>query len=132
MSTKNGLGPGTMDINGKKFATFVFEHDGTRYTMRALKQNEIDDAFDAATGPDTPDGKPGKVNYRLLNRMQLAKSVVEPAVTVDSLGELPSPEFSVILGHFNDLHTLPEANPTVPAGSAGPTSPGGGAPLPTT
>ncbi len=103
-------GPETIEVNGKQRAVVRFEYGATKYAVRELSQDEIDQTYDAATGPDD------KVNFRSLTRMQLAKAVVEPATTVDGLGELGSREFTTVLNHFNELHSLPAKVPTPPAG----------------
>lgn len=121
----NGIGPGTIEIDGERYATDTFEYDGTRFVVREISLDEGDVISEATTGPD------GKINFRLNTRMSLAKGIIEPAVTVDQIGKFGSRKFALVLDAFNKLNSLPPANPTPPAGSAGPTSPDGGAPSPT-
>lgn len=122
---KNGLGAGSIDIDGEKLATETFEFEGERFTVRELTIDEGDDILDAAT-----DDK-GKVNGRLNTRMLLAKALTDPVKTVEQVGKFGGRKYLTILRSFNKLNSLPIANPTLPAGSAEPTSPDGGEPLPT-
>lgn len=124
MSKSNGLGPGTIEIDGEKLATNTFELDGEKFTVRELLQDENDDIWDASLGAD------GKVNTRLNTRMALSKGLVTPAKSADEIGKFGTRKYGLILREFNRLNTIPAANPTPPAGSAGPTSPSGGAPTP--
>ena len=119
---QNGLGPTTVEIDGETYAASVFEYEGTRYTVREISIDEGDDITDAMTGPD------GKINQRAVNKMTLAKGIVEPPTTAEQVGKFPSRKYLTVLREFNKMNTLPLANPTPPAGSAGPTSPDGGAP----
>lgn len=123
----NGLGPGTIEIDGEILATETLEFRGERIVVRELLTSESDDAWDAALQPD---GK--TINTRLNTRMQMAKALVEPRKTIEEVSKLGSQKFLVILGAFNRLNSLPEGNPTPPAGSAGPTQPDGGAASPAT
>lgn len=123
---KNGLGAGSIEIDGERYATHAFDIDGTRYTVRELSVDEGDDAADAST-----DDK-GKFNTRLNTRMLLAKSIVEPTATVGQVGKFGSRKYLAVLQQFNRLNSLPVEVPTLPAGSAEPTSPDGGEALPTT
>ncbi len=122
----NGLGAGTIEIDGVQYATKTFDYEGVRYVVRELSVDEGDDIYDATIGPD---GK--TVNVRLNNRMYAAKGLVSPETSVEAIGKLPSRRFLAINREINALNSLPEANPTAPGGSPGPTSPAGGEPLPT-
>src|SRR5690348_9515720 len=121
----NGLGPGSIEIDGERYGTFVFEFDGERHTVRELSVDQFDEANEAATGPE------GKFNGSLQTRILLSKALVEPTKTPDQVGKFGNRKYLTVLRHFNDLNSLPPANPTPPAGSAGPTSPAGGEQLPT-
>lgn len=120
----NGLGPGHVEINGESYATETFDWEGSRYIVRELSLDESDEAIDMATGPD------GKTNDRLSTRAMLAKSLVEPSTGIEAIGKFGARKFSLVLAAFNRLNSLPVTNPTVPAGSAGATSPSGGEPSP--
>jgi len=124
-SKTNGLGPGSVEIDGERYGTFTFEIDGARMTVREISVDEGDDAAETATGPDK------QINGRLNSRLLLAKSIVEPVTSVEQVGKFGNRKYLAVLRHFNDLNSLPAENPTTPAGSAGPTSPAGGEPPPT-
>lgn len=117
-------GPGTVQIDDETYLTDTFEFDGTTFTMRELSVDEGDDIWEAAQNPDKT------TNNRLNTRMLLAKSVIEPVVTVDQVGKWGGRKYTTMLRHFNRLNSIDEANPTPPAGSAGPTPPAGGEPSP--
>lgn len=121
----NGIGPGSMDVDGEMLGTFTFEMDGTRHTVRELTVDEGDDAWEAAKGPD------GKVNDRLNTRMLLSKAMVSPTTSAEAIGKFGNRKYQMVLREFNKLNSLPLTNPTLPAGSAGLTSPDGGEPSPT-
>jgi hypothetical protein len=118
------LGPGTIEIEGERYATETFEYDGTRYTVRELSADEGDEIYDASK-----DAK-GEFNGRLNTRMLLSKGLVEPVTTIDGIGKFGSRKYSMVLRNWNKVNTLDEANPTPPAGSAEPTPPAGGEPSP--
>jgi hypothetical protein len=121
----NGLGPGTIEIDGETYGTFSWLEGAVKHTVRELSVDEGDDAAEAST-----DDK-GKFNSRLNTRLLLAKSLVEPKVTVDQVGKFGNVKYLTVLRHFNRLNSLPPEVPTPPAGSAGQTSQDGGEPLPT-
>ena len=124
MTDKKGLGAGSVEIDGERYGTFSFNHEGTKFTVRELSVDEGDDAAEAST-----DDK-GKFNGRLNTRLLLAKSIVEPATTVDGVGKFGNRKYLAVLRQFNILNSLPVEVPTSPAGSAGPTSLDGGEPSP--
>lgn len=117
---------GVIEIDGEPLATETFTVNGQTITVRELLTTESDEAWDAAMGPD------GKLNTRLNSRMQIAKAMVEPKTTTEGVGKFGSRKYLTVLNSFNRLNSLPEENPTVPAGSAGPTSPDTGESSPTT
>lgn len=123
MSKSNGAE--MVEVDGARYHASTFEYDGEKITARELAQDEIDDIGEACT-----DDK-GKFNNRLNTRMLLARSIVTPVTSIDGVGKFGARKFSVILREFNKLNSLPTADPTPPAGSAGPTSPDGGEPTPT-
>ena len=125
MTAKNGIGPGTIEIDGEALATETFEYAGTLYTVREITVDEGDQIGEATTGPD------GKINFQLNTRMSLSKGLVTPPTSIEQIGKFGSRKFGLVLRTFNRLNSLPEANPTPPAGSAGPTSPAGGESSPT-
>lgn len=133
MTTKRAVGPGTVEIDGEKYGSNTFEYDGDRYTMRELSVDEGDEIWDAAQEPiDIRNPASGtKTNGRMNSRMLLARALVEPIVTVDQVGKWGGRKYVTLMREFDRLNTVPEANPTQPAGSAGLTSPAGGAPSPT-
>lgn len=121
----NGIGPGWIEIEGERYATFGFMVGDALHVVRELSVDETDDAAEAATGPD------GKLSPRLNTRLLLAKAMVEPATDLAGIGKFGNQKFSQVLRAYNNLNSLPAENPTAPAGSAGPTSPAGGEPSPT-
>lgn len=123
MATKK-LGPGSVTIDGERYATDTFEFDGTTYTLRELSVDEGDAIWDAAQNQDKT------LNARLNTRLLLQKSITEPSVTLDQVGKFGGKKYVTLMRHFDALNTVPEENPTPPAGSAGPTSPSGGEPSP--
>lgn len=122
MPDERPLGPGTIRIGDETYATDTFEYGGERYTMRELSVDEGDACWDAAQNPDKT------VNNRLNSRMLLSTALVEPTATVDQVGKWGGKKYVTLMRHFDKLNTVPEENPTPPAGSAGQTSPAGGAP----
>jgi hypothetical protein len=122
--TKPKVGPGTVVVDGETYATETIEYRGELFTIRELSADESADIEEVATGP----GPAFEFNGRLNSRMLLSKSLVEPEVTVDGIGKYPGVKYLTLLKVFNKLNSLPEANPTVPAGSAGQTSPASGEP----
>lgn len=124
MSKTNGMGAGTVDIDGETYGTFSWMEGAEKHTVRELSVDEGDDAAEAST-----DDK-GKFNGRLNTRLLLAKALVEPSKTPDQVGKFGNVKYLTILRHFNRLNSLPAEVPTLPAGSAGPTSLAGGEPSP--
>lgn len=120
--TKRALGAGTVIVDDEKYATSTFDYQGERFTIRELSTDEGDDIAEAATGP----GPDFKFNARLNTRLLLVKALIDPEISVDRLGKFPGPKYLTILRAFNTLNSLPEANPTAPAGSAEPASPATG------
>ena len=108
---KNGLGPGSVEIDNVRFHTSTFDFDGTRYTVRELSPDEGDEANEAAKGPD------GKVNTRLETKLLLSKAMVEPKIGADEIGKRGNQTYTLILREFNKLNSPPaEKDPTPPAG----------------
>lgn len=125
MTDKAKIGSGSVEIDGERYGTDTWEYAGETFTVRELSINEGDDVAEAATGPE------GKFNNRANTRMLLAKALIAPATTPDGIGKFASRKYLLVLQHFNRLNSLPEEKPTLPAGSAEPTSPASGEPLPT-
>jgi hypothetical protein len=133
MADKREIGPGTVVVDGETYATETFDYEGTLWTLRELSVDEGDDIFEAAQEPlDPKDPSKGtKTNNRLNTRFLLAKSIVEPATGADRVGKWGGRKYTTMLRAFNKLNSIDDANPTPPAGSAGPTSPDGGDASPT-
>ena len=117
--------PKTVTIDGEEMETLTVEYGGVAYTLRELSVEE-GDAIDALSENQTP-----RVANRLMMRAMLEKSIIEPKVTMDQIGRWSGKKYVALSRAFNKLNTIPEENPTPPAGSAGPTSPDGGEPSPT-
>lgn len=128
------LGPGSVVVDGETYATETLDFGGTYFTLRELSVDEGDDIFEAAQEPIDPKdlSKGTKTNNRLNTRLLLAKSITEPATSADQVGKWGGRKYTTMLRAFNKLNSIEEANPTPPAGSAGPTSPAGGDASPTT
>ena len=126
MSNTRALGPGTVEIDGETCETLTVEVGNSRITVRELLMEEFDQIYDATKQPDGTTAEP------LYTRMQVARAIVDPVTPVDKIGKFTSRKWITALQTFNKLNSLPEANPTVPAGSAGPTSPSGGESSPET
>lgn len=131
MTTKPRIGRGSIVIDEERLATETFEFDGDLFTMRELTDDEGNEAWDSAQEP-VPGGDKNatRVNNRLNTRLLLAKSMVEPTVSLDRIGKWGGRKYGTALRVFNRLNAIDEANPTPPAGSAGPTPPAGGEPSP--
>lgn len=128
MAGKRPLGPGSMTIDGERYATDTFEYDGTTYTLRELSVDEGDEIWDAAQSPVDPSKPDGamKFNSRFNSRALLARSLVEPTATVEQIGKWGGKKYVSLMRHFDRLNNVSEENPTPAAGSAAPTSPVGG------
>ena len=134
MTNERPLGHGSITIDGERYATDTFDFDGERYTLREISVDEGDEIWDAASSPvdpAKPDG-PMKLNARFNSRALLARSIVEPATSVEKIGKWGGKKYATLMRHFNGLNNEPEENPTPAAGSAAPTSPAGGDESPTT
>lgn len=133
MTDKAKAGRGTITIEGERLVTETFSFDGDLYTLRELTTDEGDEAWDAAQEPIDPK-KPDagtKINGRLNTRFLLAKALVEPVTSPERVGKWGGRKYTTVLQVFNRLNSIEDANPTPPAGSAGPTSPAGGESSPT-
>jgi len=115
---QNGLGAGSIVVDGEHYATDTFELDGQRYTMRELSVDEGDDIWDAAQAPVDPKNPSGpkEVNTRLNTRLLMAKALVDPVTTADQVGKWGGRKYTLMLRKFNALNAIPEDNPTPPAG----------------
>ena len=100
--------------------TKTVTYKGVEYTIRELTIDE-NDAIDDA-GKDAK----GATNDRLVSRLSLSKAIVDPMTSVDDIGKWGGKKYLTILRAFNEVNTLPVANPTLPDGSNAPTSPVGG------
>lgn len=121
---KYPLGRSTIERDGETFAIETFEHNGDRLTVSELTPDDGDETFEAAKDKD------GKVNNSLQTKMLLSRALVEPKKTIEQIGKMGNQKYTKLLQAFNRLNSLPEANPTPPAGDAGPVPPAGGEPSP--
>ena len=101
--------------------TTIVTYKNVEYTLRELTVDENDEIDDAGTGAD------GKTNQRLVSRLSLSKSIVDPVIGPDDIGKWGGKQYLTLLRAFNEVNALPVANPTPPDGSNVPTSPAGGA-----
>lgn len=107
---EKSLGPGTIEIDGETLATFSWEDEGRLFTVREVTREEVTQIGDLTTGPD------GRVNETTNTNMSLAKALIEPQRTAETIGKFGNRTFLRILRAYNDLNTLPVAVPTPPAG----------------
>jgi hypothetical protein len=118
--------PKTVTIDGEEMECEQVEYAGVTYTIRELSVTETDEVDDLAEGQ-----KPAAA-ARLTTRTALSKAIVEPKVELADIEKWGARKYVALVRAFNRLNSLPLANPTPPAGSAGPTSPDGGEQSPTT
>lgn len=104
------VGPGTVDIDGETLHTSTVDIDGVLHTIRELTIDEGDAIGEQSTQPDK------SINFRLQNRLTLAKALVTPVVSADQVGKWGARRYAIILREFNNLNSIPESNPTLPAG----------------
>jgi len=85
------------------FAERVLEFDGRRFKFRELSVKENDACIDAARMPD------GTINGRINMRMMIAKSSVEPKITVDDLVGIPNRIYLRLAEFVNDINSIDDA-----------------------
>jgi len=90
---ENGLGWGEIVVNG------------TTYRMRQLMVDESDSNWDAAF-----DDKTNKLNGRLHSRLSLSVSIVTPSTSIDDMGKWPTTKLVALLGAWDELNVLPDAD----------------------
>jgi hypothetical protein len=90
---ENGLGWGEISVNG------------TTYRMRALMVDESDTNWDAAF-----DERTSKLNGRLHSRLNLSAAIVTPPTSVDDMGKWPTTKLVALLGAWDELNVLPDAD----------------------
>jgi hypothetical protein len=95
-------------INGTNPFAFVFAEreldlDGHKFSFRELSVKENDVCIDAARQPD------GLINGRINMRMMIAKSSVEPKITVDDLAALPNRIYLKLAEFVNDINSIDDA-----------------------
>lgn len=77
---------------------------GTDYRIREITVDESDAAFDASQNPDKT------YNPRLNQRLELASSIVTPAVTLDEVGKWSKVKLQSLLYVHIRLNSLPPAD----------------------
>lgn len=98
----------TMDAVVKNPFEFVFAErtldvDGRPFVFRELSVKENDACIDAARQPD------GDINGRINMRMMIAKSSVDPKITVDDLAGLPNRVYLKLAEFVNEINSIDDA-----------------------
>lgn len=90
MSTKNNV--------TDEFRTEEVVIRGVTYKFREISANEYDEILKIASGPDD------QADLATVLKMMTVKSLVEPVLLPDQLGEKPYPVYNKILQTVNRLH----------------------------
>jgi hypothetical protein len=85
------------------FEEKVLDLSGRKFTFRELSVAENDACIDAAREKD------GTINGRINMRMAIAKSSVEPKITVDDLAKLPNRVYLRFAEFVNDINSYDDA-----------------------
>lgn len=84
------------------------EYQGVTYTFRELTVGETDKCREDATINEQWDG-------RLMTRLMICESAVEPTITLDQLNRLPQSLYGAVVDVVNDLNDpeklLPKDDP---------------------
>ena len=85
------------------FASKELDIDGRKFSFKELSVKENDQCLDASRQQD------GTFDGRIHMRMMIAKSSVEPKITVDNLAGLPNRVYLRIAEFVNDLNNIDDA-----------------------
>lgn len=99
--------PALTSVNGSLF-DFAFTQreldiDGRIFKFRELSVKENDACIDAARLRD------GSINGRINMRMMIAKSSVDPKITVDDLTNIPNRVYLKLAEFVNDINSIDDA-----------------------
>lgn len=84
------------------FAEKEIEYEGQKFKFRELSVAENDYCADAARD------EKGTIDARRMMRIMIAKSVVDPKITVDDLAEIPNRAYLKFAEIVNDLNSPAE------------------------
>ena len=85
------------------FAERTLDIDGRPFVFRELSVKENDACIDAARQED------GDINGRINMRMMIAKSSVDPKITIDNLSNLPNRVYLKLAEFVNDINSIDDA-----------------------
>ena len=85
------------------FATRDLDIEGHIFSFRELSVAENDACIDAARNDD------GTINGRINMRMMIAKSSVEPKITVDDIAKVPNRIYLKMAEFVNEVNALDDA-----------------------
>lgn len=74
---------------------------GRVFKFRELSVKENDECADAARTAE------GTIDGRVMMRLMIAKSSVEPKITVDKLAAMPQRAYAALADAVNELHAAP-------------------------
>lgn len=94
------------------FNTKDLEVAGRKLSFRELSVADSDSALDASRRPD------GTIDGRLNIRLLIAKSSVEPKITVDDIAKFPNKVYIRIAEFVNDLNSIDDAEEDTDEGNA--------------
>lgn len=81
------------------FDTRTIEHMGKSYVFREITVDENDEALEAAKNPDGT-----TINTRVMNRMIITKSAVDPKIGLEDLGKMTHRLYQKIIDTVNELN----------------------------
>ena len=79
--------------------TRTVEHKGKSYVFREITVDENDEALEAAKNPDG-----NTINTRVMNRMIITMSAVDPKISLDDLGKMSHRLYQKIVDAVNELN----------------------------
>lgn len=79
--------------------TRTIVHQGKSYTFREITVDENDEALEAAKNPDG-----NTINTRVMNRMIITMSAIDPKISLDELGKFPHRLYQKIVDVVNELN----------------------------
>lgn len=74
-------------------------HQGKSYKFREITVDENDEALEAAKNPDG-----NTINTRVMNRMVITTSAVDPKISLDKLGKFSHRLYQKIVDAVNELN----------------------------
>lgn len=98
----------TADPLDLPFAEATVVVGGRAFKFRELSVKENDECADASRGEN------GTIDGRVMMRLMVAKSSVDPKITVERLASMPQRAYSTLADTVNDLHAAPFPEETEP------------------